>query len=102
MRFLFAAATAVGVFLSAFGCSDDAVAPSASESDLEEAPGGVFNSTSVFAFKVDAPFAQLIARVRSGQADPPKPEDPPQADAGAPEPEFSEPGHVVVGDKTLD
>ncbi len=75
----------------------------ADEANIEEPSNGVFRSTNEFEFALEAPFAQLIARLRSGKADPPKPA---KADAGAEGsendgPEYSEPGTLKFGSKTL-
>jgi len=96
------------------GCSSPASGDETDSSGdhLEEPADGIFTSLETVPFKLDAPFAQLIGRFRNGAADPPKPSKDGGADAesegGVPrpptvkKPDFSEPGHVVFGGKTLD
>lgn len=97
------------------GCSPAADDGTDSSRDhLDEPAGAIFTSLETVPFKLDAPFAQLIGRFRSGAADPPKPAKDGGADSdggdegGAPKPptvkkpDFSEPGHVVFGGKTFD
>jgi hypothetical protein len=103
-----ALAATSAIALACTKTDEDPVSTGSGESNIEESADGVFKSTSDFAFELEAPFAQLITRYRNGQADPPKPKPDAGVDAAAPrdlnvdKPEFSEPGHLVVGGKTLD
>lgn len=74
--------------------SPSADAPLAGADDL-------FGDLSAINFKLSGPFAQLIARYKSGQADPPPPDAGDAGDASN-GPEYSEPGTLAWADKTFD
>lgn len=90
--------------------ADDADVPTTGDDQhIEEAADGIFKSHDVIAFKIEAPIAQLFARFKANQADPPKPKPEAGADAGEEEeetgdgkPKYSEPGKLTYGEKTID
>lgn len=89
--------------------ADDTDVPTTGDDqNIEEANDGIFKSTDAIAFKIEAPIAQLFARFKANQADPPKPKPEAGADAGEEEssgdgkPKFSEPGTLTYGEKKID
>lgn len=87
-------------------CSDQASTDGATnESNVNEGKD-LYAAATALPVKISAPLTTLFTRYKSGQADPPKPQDPDAAPVGFQEREFSEPGKLVVTvdgeEKTLD
>lgn len=87
--------------LAPSACSSPSEEIGSDESNIAEPPRGIFNATSEVSFEIQAPLNQLITRFRNNQADPPEPVE--DGGVASPDkPEYSEPGKLVYGAKTLD
>jgi len=109
------ASCAIGVAAASVACAPSASSAddegSINESNVNEGDD-LFAKPDALQVKLSAPVTKLFNRYKQGQADPPKPpkdagpDAAPAAPVGFQEPEFSEPGKLIVktadGEKTLD